>query len=688
MSKPRVASQKIFPYLGLALLLGLSLLTSHGAWADDAAGHPTAGEASLLSADRLLTLEHTSTGLLPAADTLRVPHAADPRALGGFRTGDQYFAGAAAGEIARLAIDGLSQEQAWATLPGESGRVVALHLDSAGAFGRRLLAATENGTIWTVGPEGSFRLITETGLGIRTLVTTPNDLERYGAWAGKLLVGLADQDALLTVDGDGATALWSLGFQVADSELVHPGLLFHDQSRFATWTPDGRAMDQLRGEILLAPESGALVHARWNEPLGTFDLLPLTEPGQWRLSSKGLNGSPSLLIPKDLPASAGEPIDIPIYFEPEDSSIGAMAFSIDIDDCLDFDPTDADDDGLPDSILFKTSSASGSPRLFASYDARDEDGELDLTLVNISIPIPAFAEGELMAITLTPTCEPPFGGLMELPVGFSSDPKASFGGTDGSSIPGETMDGSLIVTSGTPGDCNSDGVVDAGDLVACILEIFDGDGEFWLDTPGGDFAGSPVGCDANGDGEVDSGDFSCKVNLIFQGPGSCGAPDTTALGEAPKTVSLIMPPRVFPNHRGFVEVPLYLRQNGTQVNSMVFSIDYDRDLLSLDGRDRNGDGVPDSIRFNTNGGVVPTVILDNTDINGELDMAFLSFDSPLSSPGNKPIATLIFRSIQVNEPTLTKVRFSHDPGASFGDLGGRSVDGQTTDSTVYLRPRN
>lgn len=71
------------------------------------------------------------------------------------------------------------------------------------------------------------------------------------------------------------------------------------------------------------------------------------------------------------------------------------------------------------------------------------------------------------------------------------------------------------------GDCNGDGAVNAGDLSALSLEIFDGDGFQAAAVPGGTFPGHPIGCDANGDHLVTAGDISCTVLLIFEGPGTC-----------------------------------------------------------------------------------------------------------------------------------------------------------------------
>jgi Leucine-rich repeat (LRR) protein/subtilisin family serine protease len=85
--------------------------------------------------------------------------------------------------------------------------------------------------------------------------------------------------------------------------------------------------------------------------------------------------------------------------------------------------------------------------------------------------------------------------------------------------------GNLALTIGrTPtaeGDCNGDTTVDAGDLSALTLEIFDGDGADPANTYDGDFTGSRTGCDANDDETIDAGDLSCAVLIAFEGPGAC-----------------------------------------------------------------------------------------------------------------------------------------------------------------------
>jgi hypothetical protein len=62
-----------------------------------------------------------------------------------------------------------------------------------------------------------------------------------------------------------------------------------------------------------------------------------------------------------------------------------------------------------------------------------------------------------------------------------------------------------------------DNLVDAGDISALTLEIFDGDGNTPVDVGNGTFVGHSVGCNANEDAVVDAGDVSCTTLLIFEG---------------------------------------------------------------------------------------------------------------------------------------------------------------------------
>lgn len=71
------------------------------------------------------------------------------------------------------------------------------------------------------------------------------------------------------------------------------------------------------------------------------------------------------------------------------------------------------------------------------------------------------------------------------------------------------------------GDCNFDQQINAGDLSALGLELFDGDSNDPFAIRGGAFPGEPGGCNANADTAVDAADVSCTVLLIFGGAGAC-----------------------------------------------------------------------------------------------------------------------------------------------------------------------
>ncbi|MCG8456184.1 MAG: hypothetical protein MI919_07870, partial [Holophagales bacterium] len=221
---------------------------------------------------------------------------------------------------------------------------------------------------------------------------------------------------------------------------------------------------------------------------------------------------PLLFIREELPAAVGTPLVVPVELDRKGQPIAALAFSFDIDPtCLSFDPTDGDGDGVPDSVTFRVP-ADFAPQVFV--DLADADGELDFTLADVP-PDAVVPDGVIVEITFGVICAPP-PEIVPLP--FSQAPAASFGDTSGASVPGRSTDGSIRILDGLRGDCNSDGIVDAGDFSACGLEVFDGDGDFWLDVPGGSFVGDPIGCDANADSVVDAGDVACKRRIVFSMP--------------------------------------------------------------------------------------------------------------------------------------------------------------------------
>ncbi len=234
---------------------------------------------------------------------------------------------------------------------------------------------------------------------------------------------------------------------------------------------------------------------------------------------------PTLSIETNIPAFYNQTVSVPIQFTANGQGIGSVIFSLDFDQsCLQFDASDGDGDGIPDAISFNVPAAFGAS---VTFDAADTDGELDFFIADTFPPLAALPGGTLATLQLAPTCQPIDASILA-PVNFSADPLASLGDTSGQSVPGVTVDGSVEILVVPPGDCNGDQVVDAGDIAAIVLEIFDGDGNLPADTPNGSFPGNLTGSDPNQDGVVDAGDISCTVLIIFNGPGACGGGATVA----------------------------------------------------------------------------------------------------------------------------------------------------------------
>ena len=390
------------------------------------------------------------------------------------------------------------------------------------------------------------------------------------------------------------------------------------------------------------------------------------------------SGQPTLLIEDEIGARPASTVDVPVEFNSGGAGIAAIVFSVDYDEsCLGFDPTDSDFDGIPDAIAFELAGLPDPPALSVFFDASDTDGELDFAIVDFTVPLTPIPDGTLVTVTFDTLCTPAVGTSLIAPVEFSDDPEASFGGTGGQSVDGTTSDGSVEIFGTLAGDCNGDGNVDAGDLTACTLEVFDGDGSFWLATPGGTFPGNPAGCDANEDTVVDAGDLSCKVLIIFMGQGSCTmAPSfPMALTSLP---SLGIP--AVPALTGEVVMPVFFDSAGHEINSLTFAVEYDPAHLGLDPEDADGDGIPDAIRVNA-GPQTVTLFAAQTRA-GEIQIGLVNLFGVIGAPEGEPIVSVELDLNPGTPPAEIEVRFSDGPEASFGSRAGQSLAGETADGAV------
>ena len=366
-----------------------------------------------------------------------------------------------------------------------------------------------------------------------------------------------------------------------------------------------------------------------------------------------------LTIPSNIPAYAGDPVSVPVLYTSFGQSVDSTTFSIDFDeDCLTYDSTTF--------TLPWTSTGS------ASYSATDTDGELDIAIRAVASPSVPLVDGSLAIINFTvkTSCQASStDGTRSAHVSFSTDPRASFG-MNGQSIPGTTADGSVVVLGGYLGDCNDDGAVNAGDLTALVLEIFDGDGNVPANVPLGTFPGNPIGCNPNQDLVVDAGDISCEVMLIFDSHTACATSLTSLSSESLFKISsevvgatINIAAEVPGPSWHQVTVPVTLTTNGNPVNSAVFSVEYDHTWLSFDPLN------PEAISFN-----VPEEFMTaaSVGINGQIDIVIYASEPELTLPDGI-IANITLNVGQPDDSGLAPVSFFYAPPVSLGSTAGESI---------------
>lgn len=375
----------------------------------------------------------------------------------------------------------------------------------------------------------------------------------------------------------------------------------------------------------------------------------------------------------------GRAITIPVTLNTNGLAIAATAFSIDYDaNCLAFDPTDLDEDGIPDAVALTLPDGFQAS---VQYDATDSDGELDLLIADTFPPLATLTDGVLATLTLTPRCQPPQGTTLDAAVDFSSAPLPTFADPAGDDLPGRGLNGTLSVRHAVAGDCNHDDQVNAADTIACVLELFDNDGAYWLDAPGGDYAGNPPGCDSNQDSIIDAADLICTTLIIFNGPNACLQSTAVAAAGA---ASLTLPTTLAVAGQT-VAVPLSFTGSANRVAAAVFALDLDPARLSFDPTDSNGDAIPDAITFTVPDGFAPQVIYDAA--HHQLRFVVADLTPPLATLPDGLVATVtltVLPTVDPAAPSTIPLTFAADQPVSLGSDQGQSISVMTNNGAVTL----
>ncbi|HWS88127.1 MAG TPA: RHS repeat-associated core domain-containing protein [Pyrinomonadaceae bacterium] len=187
--------------------------------------------------------------------------------LGGFQTGELFTGTGEPGVIARVSPDGGSVQNPWVTLPGEAGLPAGLHVDRTGVFGGDLVVVTEAGGVWRINAAGVAAQVASLNTPLAGVTTIPDDADRYGPWAGKILTGAKEQGAVHAIDAQGGASPYPLGVNPEEIEIVpaHENFFGLDPADGRLWGAPADAFAGLVGDVLVAQGSpGVLARVRWN----------------------------------------------------------------------------------------------------------------------------------------------------------------------------------------------------------------------------------------------------------------------------------------------------------------------------------------------------------------------------------------------------------------------------------------
>ena len=199
--------------------------------------------------------------------------------IGGFSAGE-LFSGTGVG--------GNTVANPWVALPNETGLLRgSLHVDRTGVFGGDLIVVTTTGGVWRVNSQGEPTKLASIPTHLEGLITVPNDVEKYGPWAGKILTGAEQQGRFYTIDIQGQVEAHTIEGTDGPIKPEDIDLIEANQNFFGVNYGGARivgtpasAFVNMVGDILVSQESpGYLYRLHWNKLY--FEVTQLAQVPQW-----------------------------------------------------------------------------------------------------------------------------------------------------------------------------------------------------------------------------------------------------------------------------------------------------------------------------------------------------------------------------------------------------------------------
>ncbi len=202
---------------------------------------------------------------------------------GGFNVGEMFCGTLAAGVIARLSANGATIENPWVTLPNEGGTVSGLYLDRADVFGGHVIAVTTSGKVWRVTAQRQATLVATLNTPLAGVTTLLNNVDRYGPWAGKILVCASQTATIYAVDAQGSHTAHQFGIIPSELRVIpaHENFYGVDATGQKLWGAPDDAFRGMIDDVLVAQAApGRLARLHWNGSAFEFSLL--AEVASWK----------------------------------------------------------------------------------------------------------------------------------------------------------------------------------------------------------------------------------------------------------------------------------------------------------------------------------------------------------------------------------------------------------------------
>ncbi len=187
---------------------------------------------------------------------------------GGFSAGEIFISTDNTGTIARLSPDGKTAQTRWVTLPGETSLVPGgLCFGETGLFKDRLLAVTTSGNIWQLDATGKIFWLARIPSPLSGVAVVPTMRQRFGDWAGKILVGAKVEKGIYAIDAQGVYTFYPLGIAPADIRILydHENLLLLDSEAGSVRQATDVEVAPFAGNLFIATESSDTLYlANWN----------------------------------------------------------------------------------------------------------------------------------------------------------------------------------------------------------------------------------------------------------------------------------------------------------------------------------------------------------------------------------------------------------------------------------------